>query len=460
MWGTAVRGGVVTRSHLYRGIILIVLAASATAQTQLTLRDAIAAALDKNPAHKAALADRQAAAAGVRESRAVLLPRFSFAEAATRGNDPVFAFGTRLRQQRFTAADFALNRLNSPTPIADFSSRFSGQWTLFDSLQNFQQFRRAKLAEQAAQQQLDRADQELVFRTIEAYYAVLRSKREVQVAEASVKTAEAVEQRGRVRVEGGVVVAADLLTAQTQTALRRQELIRARNDSSLARVALALTTGLPADTSLEPVDALTEQTLEDVSAAEWEERALAHRPDLERVQTEQAAQQTNVGAAKAAYGPRVNLFGSWQTDSPSLGWNGGNNWVGGVEVQIDIFDGGAKRARVAREKATADRVAAMHDLLRDRIRMDVRSAYYDLDAARQQVGVARAAIEQAKESLRINQDRYETGLSTVSELLRVEEAEHRAQTDYWDAVYRVRVGAARLELAAGTLHIDSALVTP
>ena len=436
------------------------LCSGAWAQTPMTLRDTIAAALEKNPAHKIAIAEHNAAAAGVRETRAVLMPRFSFAESATRGNDPVFAFGTRLRQQRFTAADFALNRLNSPTPIGDFSSRFSGQWTLFDSTQNLLQVRRARLAEQAARQQLDRTDQELVFRTIEAYYAVLRAGREVQVAEASLKTAQALEERGRVRVSGGVVVEADLLTAQTQTAVRQQELIRARNDLSLARTALALTVGLPSDAGVDPAEALEETAVEKVSAMEWEERALAHRPDLERVTTEQTAQQANVAAAKAAYGPRVNVFGSWQTDSPSLGWNGGNNWVAGAEVQIDIFDGGAKRARIAREKATADRVAAMKDALRDRIRLEVRSAFYDLDAARQQVGVARAAIEQAKESLRINQDRYESGLSTVSELLRVEEASHRAQTDYWDAVYRVRVGAARLELAAGTLNLQSAVVTP
>lgn len=450
--------------HLHQALFLALLAAilpaAALAQTPLTLRDAIAAALEKNPAHKAAMAEHSAAAAGVRETRSILMPRFSFSESATRGNDPVFAFGTRLRQQRFTATDFALNRLNSPTPIADFSSRFSGQWTLFDSLQNLQQYRRSRLAEQAARQQLDRSDQELVFRTVEAYYAVLRAAREVQVAEASLKTAEAVEERGRVRVAGGVVVEADLLTAQTQTAVRKQELIRARNDLALAHSALALTVGLPSDAAIEPAEALAEISLDKVTPAEWEERALAHRPDLERVVTEQTAQQANLAAAKAAYGPRVNVFGSWQTDSPSLGWNGGNNWVAGAEVQIDIFDGGARRARIAREKATADRVAAMRDLLRDRIRLEVRSAYYDLDSARQQVGVARAAIEQAKESLRINQDRYDSGLSTVSELLRVEEAAHRAQTDYWDAVYRVRVGAARLELAAGTLNLQSAVVTP
>jgi outer membrane protein TolC len=441
-------------------LAVAVAGSAALAQNPISLREAIAMALEKNPAHKAALAEQRAAAAGVRETRSLLMPRLSFVESATRSNDPVYVFGTRLRQQRFTASDFALNKLNTPTPIGDFSSRFSGHWTVFDSLQNIQQIRRAKLAEQAARQDLDRADQELVFRVIEAYYAVLLANKEVQVAEASLKTAQAVEERGHVRMTSGVAVEADYLTAQTQTAVRKQDMIRAQNGLSLARSALALTTGMPADTTFDAAESLSANTPSISSLAELEQTALAHRADLQRVMTEESAQQTNVASAKAAYGPRVNVFGSWQTDSPSLGWNGGNNWVSGVEVQFDIFDGGARQARIAREKATADRVAAMRDVLRDRIRLDVRSAYYELDSARQQVEVARSSIVNAKESLRINQDRYESGLSTVTELLRVEEAAHRAQTDYWNAVYRVKLGAARLELATGTLNANSAVVMP
>ena len=65
--------------------------------------------LANNPMHKAALADTKASSAGVREARAPMLPRITFAENFTAGNDPVFVFGTKLDQQEFTAADFALN---------------------------------------------------------------------------------------------------------------------------------------------------------------------------------------------------------------------------------------------------------------------------------------------------------------------------------------------------------------
>src|SRR6516225_11144936 len=77
----------------------------------LTLKQAVSIALEKNPQHKAALADTKAAAANVREARSFLLPHLTFSETVTRGNDSVYVFGSKLRQQRFTTADFGLNLL-------------------------------------------------------------------------------------------------------------------------------------------------------------------------------------------------------------------------------------------------------------------------------------------------------------------------------------------------------------
>jgi outer membrane protein len=96
----------------------------------------------------------------------------------------------------------------------------------------------------------------------------------------------------------------------------------------------------------------------------------------------------------------------------------------------------------------------------DTVRLEVRRAYYNLDSARQEVEVARAVIAQAQDSLRINQDRYDGGLTTVTDLLGADEATRRSQTDYWEAVYRFHTGYASLELASGTLNLQSPVVMP
>ena len=162
--------------------------------TPLTLPEAVSMTLENNPLRKAAIADTRISAAAIREARSPLMPKIMFTESAVRGNDPVFVFGAKLRQQRFTASDFALNKLNTPTPIGNFSSRFSGQWSLFDGLQSWFGVSRAKFMQQAVEQQLDRTDQELVYQAVQAYFGVLLAQKQEQVAEDALKTAQAIER--------------------------------------------------------------------------------------------------------------------------------------------------------------------------------------------------------------------------------------------------------------------------
>ena len=79
-------------------IFASLLAATAAGQAPLSLQQAVSMALENNPQRKMAVADQHAAEGGVKEARSALLPRVSFTESATRGNDPVYVFGTRLRQ--------------------------------------------------------------------------------------------------------------------------------------------------------------------------------------------------------------------------------------------------------------------------------------------------------------------------------------------------------------------------
>ncbi|MGB8010177.1 MAG: TolC family protein [Terriglobales bacterium] len=437
------------------------LAQPADESSPLTLQQAVNIALEKNPLHKAALADRRVASADVLEARSVLMPRLMFSETATRGNDPVYVFGSELRQQRFTNVDLALNRLNTPTPIGNFSTRLGGTWNLFDSFASWHGVNRAKQMNDAAGHQLVRTEQEIVFRVVDSYYSVLLATKQLEVAEQAVKTSQSILDRSQARFDSGLVVESDLLTAKVRMAARQQELIRARNNLDLARAQLSTAMGMPVDSVFHPADALAEQTLPVPVLQEVEKQALANRPDLKRIQSEEAAQQQSVAMAKSAFGPRVNAFAGWEMDNPTfVAGGGGNNWLGGVEVQFDIFEGGAKRAELSQERALQAKVAAMKQVTGDGVRLEVRHAFYDLDSARQEIEVARAAIAQAQDSLRINQNRYDGGLTTITDLLGAEEATRRSQTDYWEAVYRFHTSYANLELASGTLNPQSPVVTP
>jgi len=427
----------------------------------LTLRQAVNIALEKNPQRKAALADTRAATADVKQARSFLLPHIMFSETATAGDDPVFVFGSKLRQQRFGASDFALNVLNTPLPFGNFATRFGGTWSLFDSLASWRSVNRAEQEKDATDRQLERTGQEIVFRVADSYYAVLLAKKQLEVAEQAMKTAQAILERSKNRVESGIVVESDSLSAQVRLATRKQELIRAQNNVALARAQLSAAMGLSTQSDFEPSDELTERNLPATPLEELEKQAIEKRPDLKRIRSEESAQQESVSIAKSSFGPRINAFADWEADNPTLvAGGGGNNWVAGIEVQFDLFEGGAKQAQLSRERAMQEKVAALKEMATDAVRLDVRKAYYDVDATRQQLEVARAAIAESQESLRINQDRYEAGLSTVTDLLAAEDAARRTQAEYWETVCRYYTGYAALQLASGALNPQSPVVTP
>lgn len=440
--------------------LLLTLRLPAQQEEALSLERAVAIAVERNPQHKTALADAHAAKAEFQLARSLYFPRLTFSEAATRSNDPVYVFGTRLRQSRFTAADFSLNRLNNPTPIGNFATRFGAQWTVFDSFAITFNARRAEQLRSASTEQLARADQLVAYRVIQAYYAVLFARRQIELSEHEVSTAQAVTDQSRARLEAGMSVESDLLAAQVDLASRRQDLVKFRNALALALAELNLAMGVGADHQYTLTGQLAERTLPPVTLPDLETYGLKQRSDLRAMEATVKASQTGVQAARSAYGPRINAFAASELDNVSPFSNGSNNWTAGAELQFDLFSGGEKAASVSRASADLERTKALKQAAEDHVRLEVRRAYYDFDNARQVIEVTKAAMGQAEEGLRIVSNRYEGGMATITELLRAEDAARTARTNYWEAIYHFFTSYAAVELAAGSLNSQSPVVMP
>ncbi|HLJ78373.1 MAG TPA: TolC family protein, partial [Acidobacteriaceae bacterium] len=157
-------------------------------QPSLTLHEAIETALGQNPQAAVAEADARTAEAGVSLAHAALWPRLTATGDLSRGNDPVYAFGTKLRQQRFAATDFALNSLNRPTPIGNFATRLSGQWLLFNGFSTQRQIRAARLGSASAQSMSGAVREGLIYGVVQAYQAVLFAQRQVEVTQEEERT--------------------------------------------------------------------------------------------------------------------------------------------------------------------------------------------------------------------------------------------------------------------------------
>ncbi len=144
---------------------------------------------------------------------------------------------------------------------------------------------------------MERADQELILRVVEAYNRLLLAEKDREVAEQSVRTAQSILDQSKTRFESGLTIEADLLSAQVNLAERQQQLIRARNDAAWALAQLDDAMGVPLSSAYQPQEALGERNagLEDLP--QLEQRAIENRPDLKRLDSEQAAEAKSTARA-------------------------------------------------------------------------------------------------------------------------------------------------------------------
>lgn len=436
--------------------------AASYAQTPLTLEEALGLALAQNPSMEAVAAARDASEARRAEARAKLLPRVDYVESVTRSDNPVFVFGTLLTQERFGEENFAIDSLNRPDALNLFRSQLVLEQTVFDGAQNLLGLRRAGLGVDLAQEVGRRAEMDIIFETVRAYYGALVSEENLRVVQSAVDTADADLRRAQSLYDSGLVTEADLLSLRVHRASLLERRIRARNLRDLALAELNVILGEPVErsyrllTPLEPLpDSMSSATVET-----WESTAIEQNPDARQKALEE--RMADVGRRMATYRflPSVSVNAGWESDRVSFSGDGGTNWMVGVALRLNLFRGLGDRAGLAAAEAELRRARAERRKKESEVRLEVRRAVSDLEAAGESERVTSEAVSQARESHRITQARYEAGLADVTDLLRSQTALVEAEAGHLRAVYEGRLAAVRLELVAGTLERNAEVLRP
>ncbi len=415
----------------------------------LSLRQAVDIALSRNPMVRATSYGQEVADAQYKEARAGWLPQLQFSETFAWSNNPVFVFGSLLEQSRFGQQNFNISSLNNPDPLANFRTQLTLRQSIFDQWQTGTRMAQAKIGQQQAGLQKENVEQQIRFEVIRAYYGVLVARAKKEVAQEAVKTAEASVKSTRDRFETGMVVQSDLLAGEVQLAEFRQQLIQAEGDITTAYAALNTVLGMPVDTPQKVSTELSDKNFELLGQEELIQLALTQRPDYRRAVSAVRYVQEGVKGAKAQYLPRLDFIADYGGSGQNL-TSGSSDYSVGASLTFNIFDF-ARGARLSQVKATERMVSAEQEHLANQIRLEVVRARQQYISARERIEVASRAISQAVETLRIVQDRYQQGLTTITEVLRAETAVVRARLNIVAVRYEYYVGYANVLLTSGRL---------
>lgn len=424
-------------------------AGAAAAESDLSLAEAVALALQTHPALAAADRLAEAAGASLDQARAGFLPRLELSETVTRGDNPVYAFGSLLNQGRFTAADFALDRLNHPDAITNWRTNLGANLPLFAGGRTRLGVEQAQLAHQAARTGRARTAQEVRFGVIRAYATALLSQEAQATVESAVRTAEANLAAAEARQEAGMVVASDPLAARVRLSRLQQERLAASHQVALSQATLSEAMGLSPGRTHRLAGSLELPPARGEGLEELEGLARQHRPDLAQMTLEERRLAKEIQRAKGSFLPTLHLMGNYEINNHSVAVDGQDSWTVGVGLNWNLFNGGGDQARLAEAKAHYYRMGALRERLANAVSLEVREGFLALQTARERVGVARQAVSYATEALRIVRDRYEAGLTTIVELLDSETALTAARTSLTRTIYDAVVGQARLDLSLG-----------
>jgi outer membrane protein TolC len=413
--------------------------AGALAQERLTLDDAMRRARDGTVEARALASGLDEAGARVREAQAGFWPSVDVTETVQRGNHPVFAFSSLLAQRRFREADFALASLNHPEPVTNTRTAVSVEQPVVDA-------GRTALRVQAARLGRDLAD---ATRAAQAFVRVLQLEAVVQATDAAVEAAESDRQRTLTRRDAGLVTEADALAMDVYLADVRQRQIAAAGDLSVARVQLADAIGAPLGAAIVPIRPASLPAAAAASEALVRDAVAAH-PQRRRAEVERQLADNARRAARAGLLPTVGVQAGWEFNGATLGAQR-SSWAVGADVRLNLFRGFADSARIAAATHAQSRAAAEQERVGRQIEVGVRAAMAQLATARAREAAGRAALVQARESQRIIRDRYDSGLATVTDVLRAAEASLDAASRSTTTEMDVILQTVALDRALGRL---------
>jgi outer membrane protein len=438
-----------------RKLFLLVLAGPLLAQDPLSLREAVQLALRENKAIAAANAGMRASTARIDEARAGRLPKLNYSESFARSNNPVFVFGSLLTQHQFGMENFNIGPLNRPDALNNFQSLLTVDQPLFDAGQTRNAVKSAGLSRQMTAEEQRRTQMQVIAGVVRAYYSAILAAESLKTAEQALGSAQADLKRAESVRTAGMSTDVDVLSIRVHLAAVTEQRIQRAADLDVAKSALNDALGLPLDASHDLTTALLPLNLPDLALTPLERDSSAERPESRQIHLAASLAKTQAHSARSALLPQVGFHAAFEADRQNFVDKGGANWLASVQLRWNLFNGLGDKARIEESRQYVERAHAEEQRIDSAVRLEVRRAWADLQAAQQRIDVAKAAVAEAEESLRITQNRYEAGMSNVTDLLRNETAVLESRTRHLAAVHDQRIAATMLDLAAGRLSPDS-----
>jgi outer membrane protein len=320
------------------------------------------------------------------------------------------------------------------------------------SFQAFSQLKEANFQAAAAEATFRSAQQNLLLRVAQAYFAILSATDQLAANRAERDAFGTMLSQARTREQTGVGPRSDVEQAQAFYDATEQSVIDAQNALDDANLALTEIVG-PHGATVAPLrEDIPLVSPDPASADDWVTAARQDNFDVRTAELKMEAAERDIGAQRGRALPTFSLTGAGNkvTQDEVLGGNQTLNTVG-VSFSWPLFQGGAVASAVRQSRALYRQALAAYDSTQRDTERQTRAAFRDIVSGIQRIGAARRAVVSGKGAVEASRRNVEFGTGTEFDLLNAQNNYYAAVRAYSQTRYDYLTSVLTLKQQAGRL---------
>jgi outer membrane protein len=409
-----------------------------TAATPITLSEAILLAQKNSPAAIQARGSIRTADATVKQSYAAFLPSFNL----TAGTQ-------RQAGDRFDAQGNLVPFTGNPT---NYSTGLNSSLQLFDGGRRFFDIKRTKADVHAAEAGETVSQFQIALQVKQQYYNILAARESQSAANAQVQQATEQLKASSLRLRAGAATVSDSLRSLVQLGNARLASLTAQNNLQLANATLTRLVASPRTVTATLSDTIDQRVV--VPDLGELEPLVERAPAVEQANAQLASARASVRSAKTSFLPTVsmNFNRGGSGIDPQFGFGDRRyayNQNLSFNMAFPLFNNLNREVTVARAIVSEDVAEANLRDARYLAHETLVQSLGQMRTAQEQVAIQTVSVAAAAEDLRVQQQRYALGATTLLDLLTSQTQLDNARTALIRARYDYRVAKAQLEALIG-----------
>lgn len=309
--------------------------------------------------------------------------------------------------------------------------------------------RRANAVTEAAEATLIERKFAVTLAAKRAYFDVAKASELVTVAQARLNRAIEGQAAAERRLQVGTATRSDVLRSQLETTNARNALATAQAQVRATTFALGRLVGVDGPVFAKQFNQPAPRPLA-MSDDELARLAVEQAPFVTTASANVESSRASASVARAQYLPSLRLSGgyNWFNSNPTFN-DGRLSWSMGLGINYPLFNGFTREDQIARAENTARNATATYADARRRARAELERVLSALRLTEEQVALMRQAVEVAREDLRVQEERYKLGMTTILDRITSQVAVMDAERNEVAARYDYEIARAELEALIG-----------